>query len=89
MSNNIENLIMWHLRVVPIPEVYFIPEKKASLMKQALKNCINETGLSQGHVAVPPDPLSPGPSTSSTNKTPENINKDPDDLNQHRKEISK
>ena len=38
---------------------------------------------------VSPDPLSPGPSTSSTNKTPENINEGPVDLNQHRKEISK
>jgi hypothetical protein len=32
---------------------------------------------------------SPGPSTSSAYKTPENINEGPDDLNQHRKEISK
>jgi len=36
-----------------------------------------------------PDPLSPGPSTSSVTKTPENKNEDHDDLNQHRKEISK
>jgi len=57
-------------------------------MKQALKNCINETGISQGHVVVSPDPLSPGPSTSSANKIPENTNEDLD-LNQHRNEISK
>jgi hypothetical protein len=37
MSDNTEILIIWHLRVVPRPEVYFILEKKASLMKQALK----------------------------------------------------
>jgi hypothetical protein len=36
MSDNTEILITWHLRrVVSRPEVYFIPEKKASLMKQA------------------------------------------------------
>jgi len=38
---------------------------------------------------VSPDPLSPGPPTSSANKTPEIINEGPDDLNQQRKEISK
>jgi hypothetical protein len=82
VSDNTEILIIWHLkRVVSRPEIYFIPEEK--------KSFINERGIYQGHVVLSPSPLSPGPSTSSTNKTPENINEDPADLNQHRMEISK
>jgi hypothetical protein len=53
---------------------------------QGEKKIIDETDISQGNVKkalqeclVIPDPLSPTPSTSSDNRTPENTEKDPDD----------
>lgn len=75
-SNNLEILIVWHLRrVAPRAKILLLPEKKADL-KDIFKTASKSVCIST--VVVSPDPLSPSPSTSSAMKTT-NTEEVPDD----------
>jgi hypothetical protein len=72
---NLEVLIIRHLRrVLPRPEIFLFIRKKALSLKQAdLRGMFKKTSKSvcTSTTAVPPDPLSPSPSTSSATKNAE------------------
>jgi hypothetical protein len=76
ICDNLEILIIWHLRrVVPRLEVLLFTTKKCLLMKEAdLRHIIKKASkiVCTSTIVVSPHLLSPTPSASSAMKTPEN-----------------
>ena len=81
-SDNSEMLIIWHLgKVVQRPEVLLFSRKSSISETDRSQDYIQKASKSvcTSTVMVPPDPLSPTPSTSSAVKTQEDTTEDLND----------
>jgi hypothetical protein len=72
--------IIWHLGVVPRPEVLLFTKKAASLRQADLRDMFKTAskGVCTSTVVVSPDPLSSTLSTFSAVKTPKDTEEDSD-----------